>query len=144
VLAGFLRNARDVVLQERTAAGGWHGVRRVRTAPNGRFRERLRPRFTTAYRLTLGGVVGDPVEVDVARRIRVRARGRGLSGKVQPAAPVRIERKVGGGWRPVARVPVGPSGFFRAELNRAGSYRATAAAGSRYLASASRPVSVSR
>ncbi|HET7043989.1 MAG TPA: SpoIID/LytB domain-containing protein [Gaiellaceae bacterium] len=144
VLGGFLRNARGVVLQERSPAGGWHAVRRVRTRPDGRFSALLRPRSTTAYRLEVDGEAGDPVEVQVARRIRVRASVGGLAGKVLPAAPVRIERKVGAGWRPVASVPVGPSGFFRTELSRAGSYRATAAAGSRYLASASPPVSVSR
>ena len=141
-LGGFLRNARGVVLQERVAGGGWRDVRRVRAGSDGRFRALLRPRATAVYRLAVDGRAGDPVEVRVARRIRVRADGGVLAGKVLPAAPVRIERLVGGGWRQVARVPVGPSGFFRTPLRRAGSYRATAAPGARYLASASPPVTV--
>jgi hypothetical protein len=103
----------------------------------------VRPRFSTAYRLAVNGVAGTPVDVDVARQIDVHADGQVLAGKVLPAAPVRIERRVAGGWRPVRQIPVGPSGVFKAELNRAGQYRATAPGG-RYLASASRPVSVDR
>jgi hypothetical protein len=103
----------------------------------------VRPRFSTAYRLAVDGQAGTPVEVEVARQIDVRADGALLAGKVVPAAPVRIERRVGSTWKPVRRVPVGPSGVFRAELAHAGQYRATAEGG-RYLASASRPVSVDR
>ncbi len=143
-LGGFLRNASGVVLQERRPGGGWRDVRRVRTGSDGRFLARLRPRATTWYRLSVDGAGGDPVEVRVARRIAVRASGAVLAGKVLPAAPVRIERRVGDRWRPVAAPPVAPSGAFRAQLPRPGRYRAAAPAGSSYLASTSPAVSVAR
>jgi stage II sporulation protein D len=143
-LRGFLRGVGGVVLQERLPSGAWRQVARVRAAPDGRFRTPVRPRFSTEYRLAVDGVSGSPVTVDVSRRIDVRADGGLLAGKVVPAAPVQIERRVGAAWRRVRNIPVGPSGVFRAQLARRGQYRATAAAGSRYLASASRPVSVER
>jgi stage II sporulation protein D len=142
-LRGFLRGVTGVVLQERSPTGAWRQVARVRTHSDGRFEARVRPRAATAYRLAVDGQAGTPVEVAVARQIDVRADGQVLAGKVLPAAAVRIERRVGSRWQPVRQVPVGPSGVFRAELNRAGQYRATASGG-RYLASASRPVSVDR
>ncbi len=141
-LGGFVRNARGVLLQQRGPSGAWRTVGRVRAGSDGRFGALVRPRYSTAFRLVVGGAAGDPVDVSVARRIAVRVDGGGLAGKVLPAAPVRIERLVGRGWRPVREIPVGPSGFFRASLGRAGEYRATAPAASRYLASASGPVSV--
>jgi stage II sporulation protein D len=141
-LRGFLRGIGGVVLQERSQTGSWRQVARVRTGGDGRFTASVRPGFSTAYRLAVDGKAGEPVEVEVARRIAVRADGSVLAGKVLPAAPIRIERRVGSGWKPVRAVPVGPSGVFRAHVERTGSYRATAGAGSRYLASASPPVSV--
>ncbi len=142
-LRGFLRGIGGVVLQERTVTGSWRQVARVRTRNDGRFETHVRPRFSTAYRLAVDGQAGTPVPVEVARKIDVRADGSVLAGKVVPAAAVQIERRVGATWQPVRSVPVGPSGVFKAELDRGGEYRATAAAG-RYLASASRPVSVDR
>ena len=143
-LRGFLRGLRGVVLQERTPAGSWRQVARVRTRSDGRFLATVRPQYSTAFRLAVDGTAGDEVDVQVARRIAVRADGSVLAGNVLPAAPVRIERRTPGGWKAVARVPVGPSGFFRAELNRAGQYRVSAGGGGRYLASASAPVRVDR
>jgi hypothetical protein len=142
-LGGFLRGVGGVVLQAQTETGVWRQVARVRTHSDGHFRTQVLPRFSTAYRLAVDGRAGTPVRVEVARRIDVRAEGASLAGKVVPAAPVRIERRVGATWKAVRRVPVGPSGVFRAQLAKAGEYRATAEGG-RYLASASRPVSVER
>jgi stage II sporulation protein D len=142
-LGGFLRGVGGVVLQAQTETGVWRQVARVRTHSDGHFQTQVLPRFNTAYRLAVDGQAGTPVQVEVARRIDVRAEGALLAGKVLPAAPVRIERRVGARWKAVRRVPVGPSGVFRAQLARAGEYRATAEGG-RYLASASRAVSVDR
>ena len=142
-LEGFVRGLAGVVLQERTPSGSWRRVARVRGGRDGRFRAVVRPRYPTSYRLAVDGTPGPDVSVDVARRIAVRANGVVLAGKVQPAAPVRIERRVGRGWKPVAHVLVGPSGFFRTRLEHAGSYRAVAGGG-RFLTSATPPVSVSR
>jgi stage II sporulation protein D len=143
-LRGFVRGLGGVVLQQRSPAGSWRQVERVRAGGDGRFEASVRPRFSTAYRLAVDGKAGAPVAVEVARRIAVRADGAVLAGKVVPAAPIRIERLIGSGWKPVRALPVGPSGVFHARLVHTGSYRATAGAGSRYLASASRPVSVGR
>jgi stage II sporulation protein D len=141
-LGGFVRGLGGVVLQELTPAGSWRQVARVRTNGDGRFLATVRPTFSTSFRLAVDGAAGDEVAVQVARRIAVRTDGSVIAGNVLPAAPVRIERRVGGGWRPVARVPVGPSGYFRAELNRAGQYRVAAGGGGRYLAAASPPVRI--
>jgi stage II sporulation protein D len=143
-LTGFLRGIGGVVLQERSPTGAWRQVARVHVRSDGRFSTAVRPSFSTAFRLAVDGVAGAPVDVEVARQIDVRAEKGLLAGKVEPAATVRIERRVSGSWRPVRTIPVGPSGVFRAELNRAGQYRASAAPSGRYLASASRPVSVDR
>jgi stage II sporulation protein D len=143
-LRGFLRGVTGVVLQERSPTGAWHRVARVHTGGDGWFATSVRPRFSTSFRLAVDGRAGDPVDVEVARQIDVRVEKGLLAGKVSPAAPVRIERRVAGAWKPVRQIPVGPSGVFRAELNRAGQYRAAAAPSGRYLASASRPVSVDR
>jgi stage II sporulation protein D len=142
-LRGFLRGIDGVVLQERSPTGAWRQVARVRTRRDGRFEAQVRPRFGTAYRLAVDGRAGSPVDVQVARQIDVTADGTLLAGRVTPAAPVQIERRVGSTWQAVRDVAVGPSGVFRAQLGRAGQYRATAAAG-RYLASASAPVRVTR
>jgi stage II sporulation protein D len=143
-LRGFLRGVAGVVLQQRTPAGSWQQAERVRTRRDGRFELAIRPRFSTAYRLAVDGNAGSPVDVAVARQIDVRADGDAIAGTVVPAAPVRIERRTGAGWKQVAQIPVGPSGFFRAELGRQGQYRAAAGESGRYLASASRPVRVAR
>ncbi len=145
-LRGFARGVAGVVLQERTPSGLWQQAARVRAGRNGRFELAVRPHSSTAYRLAVDGQAGSPIEVEVARQIDVRADGATIAGTVVPAAPVRIERRTGGGWRPVAQILVGPSGFFRAELARGGQYRASAGAdgNGRYLASASRSVSVTR
>jgi SpoIID/LytB domain protein len=143
-LRGFLRGVAGVVLQQRSPTGAWQQVARVRTHSDGRFETLVRPRFSTAYRLAVDGVAGSTVDVEVARRIDVRADGTVLAGKVVPAAPVQIERRTGSGWKRVRQIPVGPSGTFKAHLEHEGQYRAASASGGRYLASASRPVSVRR
>jgi len=143
-LTGFLRGIGGVVLQQRSESGTWSRAASVRAHSDGRFQAVVRPRFTTAYRLAVDGVPGEPVTVEVERRIDVSADGGLLAGTVLPAAAVQLERLVGDDWRPVRQIPVGPSGFFRAEVVHDGRYRAAAPGGGRYLASASRPVSVVR
>lgn len=143
-LRGFVRGLAGVVVEELTPAGSWRQVARVHAHSDGRFLATVRPACSTAFRLAVPGAAGDAVPVAVARRIAVRTDGSTLDGSVSPAAPVRIERRVAGGWEPVARVPVGPSGYFRAQLRRAGQYRVAAGGGGRYLASASAPVRVAR
>jgi stage II sporulation protein D len=143
-LRGFLRGVAGVVLQQRSPTGAWQQAGRVRTHSDGRFAVAVRPRFSTAYRLAVDGTAGEPVDVQVARRFDVRVDGTAIAGTVVPAAPVQIERRTGAGWRPVARVPVGPSGFFKAQLRKDGQYRASATGSGRYLASASRPVRLAR
>jgi SpoIID/LytB domain protein len=134
-LTGFVRGVGGVSLQERTPSGGWRLAARVHQASDGRFAVRVRPQSTTEYRLAVDEQGGPAVTVEVAPRITVEADAHGVAGTVRPAVPVRIERAIGGTWRIVARVPVGPSGYFRRTLAR-GRYRVTADP-SRQLASAS-------
>jgi len=77
VLHGFLRGIGGVVLQQRTAAGGWRQVARVHAKPDGRFDVTVRPRAATAYRLAVDEVAGPPVAVAVRSRLRALGRGRG-------------------------------------------------------------------
>jgi stage II sporulation protein D len=144
LLQGFVRGIGGVVVQERQPNDGWRQVRRVVAHPDGRFEAVVRPRFTTTYRLAVDGVAGPSVQIEVVRRIAVHADGTTLAGHVVPAAPVRVERLTGSGWRAVAGVRVGPSGAFRVALRRGGSYRVSSAGSTRFLASASAPVSVKR
>jgi stage II sporulation protein D len=141
-LSGFVRGAAGVVVQERDAGGGWRQVRRVHAHPDGRFTATVFPLVTTAYRLAVDQTAGPEVEIEVARRIDAHAEGRLLAGNVVPPAPVRVERQTAAGWHRVAGVPVGPSGVFRVPLAKGGRYRVSSAGSSRFLASASPPVSV--
>jgi stage II sporulation protein D len=143
-LTGFVRGIGGVVVQELLPTGAWQQVRRVAVRPDGRFTATVRPRFSTSYRLAVDRVGGPAVQVEVARRIAVRADGTLISGHVVPAAPVRVERQTARGWSRVAGVAVGPSGSFRVPLRTPGRYRVSSAPSVRYLASASPPVSVRR
>jgi stage II sporulation protein D len=66
-LSGFVRGQADVRLQKAVGNGGWHPVRRLALATEGRFETAVRPRQTTRYRLVADGAVGSAVEVRVRR-----------------------------------------------------------------------------
>lgn len=68
LLHGFLRGVGGVVVQQRLGDGSWRQVARVHAHPDGRFDVRVRPRFSTAYRLAVDRVAGPPVEVTVSSR----------------------------------------------------------------------------
>jgi SpoIID/LytB domain protein len=141
-LTGFVRGTAGVVVQAQQPNGSWRQVRRVVARPDGRFTATVFPLVTTAYRLAVDEAAGPPAEIEISRRIAAHAEGRLLAGNVVPPAPVRIERQTAGGWHRVAGVPVGPSGTFRVPLHKVGRYRVSSAGSSRFLASASPPVSV--
>lgn len=65
-LTGFVRGGGPVYL-ERRGDLEWERVRRVRVAPNGRFRTRVTPDRPTAYRLAVGEAAGAPVRVLTGR-----------------------------------------------------------------------------
>ena len=50
-LSGFVRGLAPVTLERSEGGGPWTAVRRLRLAPNGRFRTTVRPDRPTAYRL---------------------------------------------------------------------------------------------
>jgi stage II sporulation protein D len=142
-LHGFVRGIGGVVLQEKLPTGAWRQVGRVHARVDGRFQAVVRPQFSTSYRLAVDRVPGPVISVQVARTIAVHAEGKLLAGQVLPAAPIRIERKWRGGWKPVTQgIKVTASGAFRFQLHHAGSYRVSSEGSGRFLASASRAVSV--
>jgi stage II sporulation protein D len=141
-LTGFLRGIGGVVLQKITQTGSWRQVAHVHPAPSGRFTVFVRPQASARYRLAVDRLGGPETQVEVAPRIALSAAGTVVSGTVHPAIPVRLELHVDGGWRIVAHVAVGPSGFFRTGVHRAGRYRVAAAASTRFLATASAAVDV--
>jgi SpoIID/LytB domain protein len=142
-LTGFVRGVGGVSLQQRTGGSDWRLAARIRAAPDGRFVVQVRPQATSEYRLAVDEQAGPSVEVQVAPRITVEANDGGVTGKVRPSVPLRIERAVNGGWRLVAHVPVGPSGYFQRSLKR-GRYRVTASPSSLLTSAASSPLVVPR
>ena len=121
-------------LERRIGAGVWKpiatvaGVRVVG----------VEPRAHTLYRLTADGVTGPVVPVDVAPRLSVVPAGANvLAGEVAPATrgPIIVLRRVGVGWKLVARPRLDASGAFRTPLRlHAGTYRVQVGDDGRYAA----------
>jgi len=122
----------SALLQRRIGAGAWKTLARVSAARS----VEVEPRADTLYRLQAGDVTGPVVSVTVAPQLVVAAAGsQELSGTVEPVvrAPVTVTRRVGAGWRVVARPQIDADGRFAAPLRlRPGSYRVTVAADGRY------------
>jgi stage II sporulation protein D len=121
-------------LQRRVGAGPWKTLTSVR----GTARVKVEPQAGTLYRLSGAGVTGPVVGVDVAPELHaIPVAARVLSGTVQPLShgAITVERKVGSGWRIVARPHLDPHGVFHAPLRlRPGAYRVGVAGDGRYAA----------
>jgi stage II sporulation protein D len=122
-VAAHVSAVSGATLEERLGSGPWRTVRPVRNGT----RLTLRPRGSTAYRLSAPGVPGPALAVSVAPRIWARPLAPALlGGRVQPrpTGAVTILRYESGGWRVVAHPRLDPLGVFRTPLRlRPGTYR---------------------
>ncbi len=120
---------KDAVLEQERANGAWQTVSHV----HGSATVSVSPLATTAFRLRIPGVSGDPVSVAVRPQISVHASGpRLLTGDVLPsrAGPVEVWRLERGAWHVVSRPKLLQNGTFRTPLRlRAATYRITAGTG---------------
>jgi SpoIID/LytB domain protein len=135
-VTGFVRGLGKARLQQLTEAG-WVTVRHLRIAPDGRFVATVKAATSTEFRLAYNGLAGDPVGLQVAPRVLVRADGPRLRARVRPALPLEVERLTNRQWRAVASA----RGVFDRSL-RPGSYRITVRGNARYAGEISAPVAV--
>jgi stage II sporulation protein D len=129
-------------LERRIGAGAWKRLKTV----TGADAVAVQPRAHTLYRLSIDGVAGPEVAVDVAPQLAVTPAGANvLAGDVEPAThgTISVWRRVAGGWKLVAHPRLDARGTFHTPLHlHAGSYRVEVAADGRY-ASATADVHVS-
>jgi stage II sporulation protein D len=64
-LTGLAREVDDVVLERRGDSGSWTKVRQLRPAADGTFAVTLRLDATTVFRLSVGGLAGQPLTVRI-------------------------------------------------------------------------------
>jgi hypothetical protein len=128
------RHAGTAKLQRRAGAGPWKTLKTVYTGA----RVDVEPQGRTLYRLSAGKVAGPVVSVRVAPQLRVTpAATTLLSGTVAPrsSGAITVWRRMGAGWRVVARPQLDASGVFRAPVRlHPGGYRITLAADGRFAA----------
>jgi hypothetical protein len=96
----------------------------------------VEPRAHTIYRLSVDGIVGPEVSVDVAPQLDVTPAGANvLAGAVSPASDgaITVERRIAGGWKTVAHPRLDARGTFHTPLHlQAGDYRVEVAEDGRY------------
>jgi SpoIID/LytB domain protein len=142
-LHGFIRGLSGVSLQQQTASESWRLIAKLHSDANGRFNLTVHARTNTAYRLAAQQLAGPPAAVQVRPQLKLKTDGDILTGTVNPALPLQIERNTNGHWQPQTHLTVGPSGFFRKKLDH-GRYRISTTP-SRHLASTtSAPVTINR
>jgi stage II sporulation protein D len=119
-------------LERRIGAGVWKRLKTIRDADA----VKVEPRAHTIYRLSVDGVDGPEVAVDVAPQLVVTPAGANvLAGEVEPATrgTISVWRRVAGGWRVVAHPRLDRRGTFRAPLHlEAGDYRVEVGEDGRY------------
>lgn len=64
-LTGLAREVDRPLLEQRTPAGAWVTVKRLKPAPDGTFTARIHPGVTTVYRLSADGLDGPSLTVRV-------------------------------------------------------------------------------
>jgi stage II sporulation protein D len=128
-------------LERRIGAGPWKRLASI----GGRAGVDVEPRAHTIYRLSVDGVVGPEVAVDVAPQLDVAPAGANvLAGAVSPASrgTISVWRRVATGWKLVAHPRLDARGTFHTPLRlQAGDYRVDVAEDGRY-ASATKNVHV--
>ena len=124
------------VLQRRIGAGPWKTLKVVRGAEH----VAVEPQAQTVYRLDADRVHGPVFTVAVAPKLEVTPAGVALlDGAVEPHSrgAITITRRVGGGWKVVARPRLDADGRFHVPLRlRKGAYRVTVEGDGRYAATA--------
>ena len=119
-------------LERRIGAGRWKPLATV----GGATRVSVEPRAHTLYRLSVAGIDGPQVAVDVAPRLAVTPAGADvLAGSVEPATrgTISVWRRVGAGWKLVAHPHLDARGTFHAPLRlQPGNYRVEVADDGRY------------
>jgi hypothetical protein len=100
----------------------------------------VEPQGATLYRLVAGAVAGPVVAVSVSPQLHATPIASNvLSGTVQPRSggAITVERRVGAGWQVVAHPRLDSHGVFHAPLRlKAGAYRVSVAADTRYASAA--------
>jgi stage II sporulation protein D len=124
------------VLQRRIGAGRWKTLKVVR----GVEQVAVEPQAQTVYRLDADRVHGPVFTVAVAPKLEITPAGAALlDGAVEPHSrgAITVTRRVGGGWKVVARPRLDASGRFHVPLRlRKGAYRVTVDGDGRYAATA--------
>jgi hypothetical protein len=119
-------------LERRIGAGTWKRLKLV----TGKEAVTVEPQARTLYRLSLDGIVGPEVAVDVAPKVQVTPAGADvLVGDVRPKTrgTITVLRHEGSGWRVVAHPRLDERGTFHAPLRlQAGTYRVQVADDGRY------------
>jgi stage II sporulation protein D len=120
------------LLERRIGAGRWKTLKAVR----GSARVAVEPRAQTVYRLDAAGVHGPVFTVAVAPLLHVTPAGAALlDGTVEPRSrgALTVTRRIGGGWKVVARPRLDTRGRFHVPLLlRRGAYRIVLAGDGRY------------
>jgi stage II sporulation protein D len=124
------------VLQRRIGAGRWKTLKVVRGAEH----VAVEPQAQTVYRLDADRVHGPVFTVAVAPKLEVTPAGVALlDGAVEPHSrgAITVTRRVGRGWKVVARPRLDAGGRFHVPLRlRKGAYRVTVEGDGRYAATA--------
>jgi SpoIID/LytB domain protein len=147
-LTGIARGIKPVFLDQRVPGKEWARATRVKTASDGTFAVRVKPKRALDYRLTAARASGGSVRVTVAPRLRLApgAVPGDLEGSVRPAfadARIDLQRRGGGGWTRVASTRTDDVGSFAASLDPVpGTYRARIAARQGFAAGTSPVVEV--
>jgi stage II sporulation protein D len=119
-------------LERRIGAGTWKRLKLV----TGKEAVTVEPQSRTIYRLSVDGIVGPEVAVDVAPKVHVTPAGADvLAGDVRPKTrgAITVLRHEASGWRVVAHPRLDDRGTFRAPLRlQAGTYRVQVADDGRY------------
>lgn len=135
-VTGFVRGLGKARLQQLTIAG-WRTVRHLHLSPGGRFVASMRAAESTELRLAHNGLAGDPVGLQVAPKVLVRADGARLHAVVRPALTLQVQRLSHRRWRAVAT----SHGAFDRSM-KPGSYRIAVQSAKGYAAQISQPVAL--
>jgi len=119
-------------LERRIGAGSWKRLKLV----GGTEAVTVQPQARTIYRLSIDGVVGPEVSVDVAPKLQVTPAGADLlAGDIRPKTrgTISVWRQEASGWRLVAHPHLAANGTFHAPLRlHAGNYRVQVSDDGRY------------
>jgi stage II sporulation protein D len=131
-LYGKARSVGTAWLERRSPGAVWQKVRELEPTSDARFSTVVRPRVTREFRVRSVRGASNPVRVQVAARVRFFKPGDRsvLAGVVVPSRAgikIRIQRRAGDEWQPVANGSTDAAGRFSISFSVAdGTYRAVA------------------